>query len=298
MIHVDPQLSSHCRFDSHSNNDTPVAVQYVCNADVKRHTVDYILYDYTVALTGIANIVIQKMASPDNNKPANGASTSASRRRANAPSDGEQELIVSLAGGLLGSSCCLIQLALNLLSEFGVMQPIGCAGFNTFLGPLRLYLRVLTILYFSYKWIYDKTCCSKRKLVFYTVLCASLMFMPEALRVLSRNSSFSRLGAIAPSTTNTERLVYTVDNMGCEACETHVKHIVESFDGVVSVESVDFETGLLHLSVNRDWQFDENRLDAKLEANGYDLLPEGSATKRMTWEGETVSDGTFDGSDL
>lgn len=235
------------------------------------------------------------MTSQDDKKSSKPKSKAASCRLVDETSDGEQELLVSLAGGLLGSSCCFIQLLLNLLSEFGVMQPIGCAGFNTILGPLRLCLRIVTTFYFCYKWFYDKTCCCKRKLVFYTLLCASLMFMPEALRILSRSGSFTRLGAIAPSTTNLERLVFTVDNMGCEACETHVKHIVESFDGVVSVESVDFETGLLRVSVNRDWQFDENQLDAKLEANGYDLLPEGSTTKRMLWESET---GIFDGKDL
>ena len=36
----------------------------------------------------------------------------------------------SLIGGLLSSSCCLLQILLNFLS-------LGCAGFNKLLGPLR-----------------------------------------------------------------------------------------------------------------------------------------------------------------
>lgn len=243
----------------------------------------------------IVDYSIPKMASKSDKSPSK---TNGPARRAE-PSDGEQELFVSVAGGLLGSSCCLIQLTLNLLAEFGVMTPIGCAGFNKLLGPLRHYLRFGTLLYFIYKWLYGKTCCSKRKLVTYAILCSSLMFMPEALRVMSRmNSSSSRLAAIAPSTTNVEKLVFTVDNMGCEACETHVKRIVESFDGVVWVENVDYETGLMHLTVNREWNFDEDRLDAKLEENGYDLLPEASTTKKMKWESETASASVFVGGDL
>ena len=46
--------------------------------------------------------------------------------------------------GLLSSSCCALQLVLNAFS-------VGCAGFNTVLGPLRPYLlalaSVLQVLY-------------------------------------------------------------------------------------------------------------------------------------------------------
>ena len=40
--------------------------------------------------------------------------------------------------GLLSSSCCLLQLMLNTFS-------VGCAGFNTLLGPLRPYLAAFTL---------------------------------------------------------------------------------------------------------------------------------------------------------
>ena len=39
--------------------------------------------------------------------------------------------------GLLSSSCCLLQLLLNLMS-------VGCAGFNTVLGPLRPFFLALS----------------------------------------------------------------------------------------------------------------------------------------------------------
>jgi hypothetical protein len=41
-----------------------------------------------------------------------------------------------VVGGLLGSSCCLIQLGANLLASLNVAQ-IGCTGFNKVLGPMR-----------------------------------------------------------------------------------------------------------------------------------------------------------------
>eukprot|EP00957_Ditylum_brightwellii_P175711 13378838-Ditylum_brightwellii.AAC.1 len=40
--------------------------------------------------------------------------------------------------GLLSSSCCALQILLNLLS-------FGCAGFNTALGPLRPTFLALTV---------------------------------------------------------------------------------------------------------------------------------------------------------
>lgn len=206
-----------------------------------------------------------------------------------ASDSGQQELVLvlSLLGGLLGSSCCIIQLSLNILSELGVLHPIGCAGFNKILGPLRIYFRCVTLFYFAYKWLYGTKCCSKRTLFIYSIVCLSLMFLPETLRFGSAYNG--RLNAIAPSTGHTEHVVYTVDNMGCEACEAHVKRIVESFDGVVYVESVDYETGIMKLAVNRDWNFNDKRLDAKLEAHGYDLLPEGSVTKKMQWDSDMTS---------
>lgn len=223
----------------------------------------------------------RKMTSKNDNK------ASPKTKANNTPDDGEQELFVSILGGLAGSSCCILQLLLNFLFEMRVIHPFGCAGFNKILGPLRVYLRAATFLYFVYKFSYDKKCCSKQRLIFYFLVCTSLMFMPEILR-LSRMAS-----AIAPSTTNAEKLVFTVNNMGCEACETHVKRIVESFDGVIQVESIEYETGLMHVSVNRDWNFDENKLDATLESKGYDLLPAGSVTKKMEMDVQWETGASF-----
>jgi uncharacterized phage infection (PIP) family protein YhgE len=54
--------------------------------------------------------------------------------------------INGLLGGLLISSCCVIQLFLNL---FG----IGCAGLNTFLLPYRPLFISLTVISLTYSFI-------------------------------------------------------------------------------------------------------------------------------------------------
>merc|ERR1712188_357460 len=57
----------------------------------------------------------------------------------------------SILAGLLGSSCCILQLGLNVLSVFDIVH-IGCAGFNVILGPLRPYLRALTLTWLVVLW--------------------------------------------------------------------------------------------------------------------------------------------------
>ena len=46
---------------------------------------------------------------------------------------------------------CILQLGLNVLSVFDVVH-IGCAGFNIILGPMRPYLRALTIGWLLFLW--------------------------------------------------------------------------------------------------------------------------------------------------
>lgn len=49
---------------------------------------------------------------------------------------GAMEYAQCVLGGLLGSSCCLLQLGANALASLNVVH-IGCAGFNKVLGPIR-----------------------------------------------------------------------------------------------------------------------------------------------------------------
>ena len=49
---------------------------------------------------------------------------------------GAVEYVQCVLGGLLGSSCCLLQLGANALASLNVAH-IGCTGFNKVLGPVR-----------------------------------------------------------------------------------------------------------------------------------------------------------------
>lgn len=51
-----------------------------------------------------------------------------------------QRNAAAVAAGLLSSSCCLLQLVLNALAMLNVIH-VGCAGFNSILGPWRTEMR-------------------------------------------------------------------------------------------------------------------------------------------------------------
>merc|ERR1719424_609712 len=59
--------------------------------------------------------------------------------------DAAESLSLWFLMGLFSSSCCLIQIGLNALS-------FGCAGFNTWLGPIRPALLAVTVAVQSYTW--------------------------------------------------------------------------------------------------------------------------------------------------
>ena len=129
----------------------------------------------------------------------------------------------AIAGGLLSSSCCAIQLLLNMAASLNIIH-VGCVGFNKTLGPLRPLLRSITLLIMGKLWFNNLTtpdpsnisrvesnskhkhdhdtgvsklpprpppsspCCatkSRMRLFFQSCLCLFLMFLPEALLALS-----------------------------------------------------------------------------------------------------------------
>ena len=121
-----------------------------------------------------------------------------------------------LTGGLLSSSCCLIQLILNLLASFDIIH-VGCAGFNKVLGPLRPVLRAVTLIFVSKLWYNElaskdlSECCNKpsdrsenandirlnkykksrMRLFVQSCVCLLLMYLPECLREISKMNSLS-----------------------------------------------------------------------------------------------------------
>lgn len=175
-----------------------------------------------------------------------------------------REWIISVVAGLLSSSCCLLQLIVNLLSAMNVVQ-MGCAGFNTVLGPLRLPLRMLTVAWLAFTWVQciRKGCFETQKVKLYiqTSLCLFLTFLPELLLVMGGP-------AIAAPMDGAEKLVLNVDGMGCEACSMKVKGLLDHANGVLG-SHVDFKTGTAELLVNKDWAFNVNDVSKQLTSKGY-----------------------------
>ena len=80
-------------------------------------------------------------------KPITSPKPSANESCSTKKSDGDvkelawaQRNSTAIAAGLLSSSCCLLQLVLNVLAMLNVVH-IGCAGFNKVLGPWRTEMR-------------------------------------------------------------------------------------------------------------------------------------------------------------
>merc|ERR1719198_2078050 len=83
---------------------------------------------------------------------------------------------------LMSSSCCALQLLLNLFS-------FGCAGFNTVLGPARPFLLALTLLTQTLVWhaaLTGRGPTLIRAAVGGTLVSAALTFLPEALELYMR----------------------------------------------------------------------------------------------------------------
>jgi len=193
---------------------------------------------------------------------------------------GSAGLPLSIGAGLVSSSCCLLQLGVNLLTAMNLAH-VGCAGFNKVLGPVRPQLRMLTGGWLGVSCLlhFTRRCPEKipediwRKrqrtgawrLLLRTLLCLVLTFLPEVL-------VWSGGPGVAPDVRSAEVLKVKVDGMGCEACQVHVQSVMDRMDGVVS-SHVDFATGQAEIVINRDWNFDMTELNRRLDADGYGASP-------------------------
>ena len=106
------------------------------------------------------------------------------------PHRGVIDLMWSGIMGLLGSSCCLLQLSLNMLSALNIAH-VGCGGFNKILGgTVRPAVRSITAAWLVASWIVAAKAATPartanlRRLAFTTALCLTLTFLPEALRAM------------------------------------------------------------------------------------------------------------------
>ena len=140
---------------------------------------------------------------------------------------------------LLSSSCCVIQLALNMLS-------VGCAGFNSILGPARpfflacaLHARVLLRRAAVAAPGVDPRV--RQMNVYGGALAVSVAFAPEMVALVARLRR-RRGGAVGAAS-----LTLDLPTMGCVACVDAVSRAVRSVAGVVDA---DVSVGSATVSVN------------------------------------------------
>jgi len=125
--------------------------------------------------------------------------------------------ITQLSLPLLSSACCLVQLVLNIFS-------IGCAGLNTFLGPLRPYFMGLLTYFTMTPFLGPKLLSPKW---FSLGLSWGLAWLPELLHTFNnfRNGS-NALDSSTRSTTFQKKVTVQihVPTMGCVACVNKIQN--------------------------------------------------------------------------
>ncbi|KAI9285996.1 hypothetical protein BC943DRAFT_322290 [Umbelopsis sp. AD052] len=116
-----------------------------------------------------------------------------------------------LLSALLSSSCCVIQLVLNLFS-------FSCAGFSI-LTPYRPYLVALTAVSLSYT-LFSRGLESKTLGI--VLMCLLLMMSPDAV------DYYNRTGYFESDTAAITHYLMGIEGMSCMACANRVKQTLET----------------------------------------------------------------------
>lgn len=157
--------------------------------------------------------------------------------------------------GLLSSACCAIQIILNAFS-------MGCASFNTVLGPLRPMFVALTVMAQGVSWytafqngLFYKAFTndfedenarkSLQMVVAGSIVSLVMTIMPE---ILAWNSI--KRQSVSKIETRDEDGIYLkfrIESMGCASCVSTVSKVLEACDGVLK-HSISFEEGLVYVT--------------------------------------------------
>lgn len=129
-----------------------------------------------------------------------------------APSASCHPVLSNIALPLLASACCILQLALNILS-------IGCAGWNTWLGPIRPYFLGLLMV----------TSLSKRHAWRWLVA-----LLPEAVHVYNQRTQQPAALSVSEPTTIVE---LDIASMGCVACIQSIQNALLRQPNVVHAQA-------------------------------------------------------------
>lgn len=122
---------------------------------------------------------------------------------------------------LLSSSCCAFQLVLNLFS-------VGCAGFNTVLGPFRPYLMALATWGQVWMWASVEKQQQYSAAKWSTLVTLLLSFLPELVFLTSmlKDKIYAGNGA---NQVGGHRVDLTIEGMGCVACVETIKNAIRTF---------------------------------------------------------------------
>ncbi|KAJ3111942.1 hypothetical protein HK100_002502 [Physocladia obscura] len=145
--------------------------------------------------------------------------------------------VLAIAGSLLGSSCCVIQLALNAFS-------IGCSGFSA-LDPFREIFTALTVglltlsLWqnsFRVTWKYIRT----------VAISLLLLLSPHIVRMYNVSWQPDSAGESAEMQRFNPQCdllwVWRIDGLKCEGCAARLKtRLSKQFESVAMMVQVDFE---------------------------------------------------------
>ena len=127
---------------------------------------------------------------------------------------------------LLSSACCLIQVIINVLVTAG-----GCAGFNTYLGPVRPYFLSLLM----YMTVLQQQQLQRQILSVGNIsglaLRFGIAFLPELLHIWNeRGKLFKPLRKVSSSTIPGGSTIIEVDipKMGCVACVNKIDNSIRN----------------------------------------------------------------------
>lgn len=128
---------------------------------------------------------------------------------------------------LLASACCSLQLILNIFT-------MGCAGFNTVLGPVRPYF-VSLLLYLTV--ISRRTTPGTWNFWATTTLRWTLTLLPEILHIWNNRSFFKSPQPVSNSNLLIADVKLDIPTMGCVACINSIDHAIRQANGVESVSA-------------------------------------------------------------
>jgi copper chaperone CopZ len=137
--------------------------------------------------------------------------------------------------GLLSSSCCAVQLILNLFN-------FGCAGFNTYLGPLRPAFLALTITLNVRMWelalpnlgLPSTPEYYLHSIIASTVLAVFLSVLPEITDYRNKSRASSTGNLVSSGSSVYTEVQLSLEGLGCVACENAMQGALKKVEKIAS----------------------------------------------------------------